>query len=151
MPSEPCRPGRMIDSRQRSTVAAGADVVKAEASNPSRGTNVRRVVVSPASLNRASGGDWLPERLAKSFEGVATVVFHSLVWQYISEPERESIARTIEEAGRRASEDAPVAWLKVEPSNNGLEIRLRIFPGFEEQVLATTGPHAPSVGLFSSG
>lgn len=99
----------------------------------------------PFVVQRANGEDWLPDRLAKPFGGVTTVVYHSLVWQYLSESERHNIARTIEEAGRRASEHAPLAWLKMEPSNNGLEIRLRIFPGFEEQVLATTRPHAPSV------
>jgi len=99
----------------------------------------------PYVVEKAHGGDWLPKRLEKFFDRATTVVFHSLVWQYISESERESIARTIEEAGARASAHAPLAWLRLEPNNKRFEIRLRLYPGFEEHLLATTGPHAPSV------
>jgi hypothetical protein len=84
----------------------------------------------PCVFDRAPGADWLEERLEKSFAGTATVVFHSVVWQYISEPERE--LRIMQDAGSRASERVPVAWLRMEPNDDSFEIRLRIYPGFKE-------------------
>jgi len=101
---------------------------------------------TPCVIDKAGGADWLEERLQKSFPGAATVIFHSLVWPYMSKPERKRITAVIENAGNRASENAPVAWLTMEPNRaSSFEIRLRIYPGFEEQVIATSLPHAPAV------
>lgn len=97
-------------------------------------------------IEEAHGADWLEQRLKRSFAGAATVVFHSAVWLYISEPERERIDHIIHNAGNLASESSPIAWLRMEPNKDeAFEIRLRIYPGFEEQVIATSSPHAPSV------
>jgi hypothetical protein len=83
--------------------------------------------------------------LRNPFAGAATVVFQSAVWQYISESEQQRIIAIIQEAGKRASDEAPVAWLRMEGNNNTFEIRLRIYPGFTEQIIATSRAHAPSV------
>jgi hypothetical protein len=99
----------------------------------------------PCVIDKAHGADWLEERLGRPFAGASTVIFHSVVWQYISELEQERIIKTVQGAGGRASEKAPLAWLRMEPNDNRFEIRLRIYPGFEEQVIATSRPHAPSV------
>ena len=100
----------------------------------------------PCVTDRAYGAEWLDERLEKSFPGAATAIFHSVVWPYISERERERIVTVIQNAGSRVSENAPIAWLRMEPNDdNAIEIRLRIYPGFEEQVIATSRAHAPAV------
>ncbi len=106
--------------------------------------NVARSV--PCSIDKAHGEEWLEERLDKPAVGTATVICHSVVWPYISDHGRERIVRTIEAAGIRASQKVPVAWLRMEPNNdNDFEIRLRIYPGFEERVIAMSRPHTPSV------
>jgi hypothetical protein len=84
---------------------------------------------------------------------VATVVFHSVVWPYLAESERARVTAMVEAAGRGATPDAPLAWLKMEQApdagpdaaHKDPEVRLRIDPGFEERVLATTTFHTPAV------
>ena len=101
---------------------------------------------APCVIDTAYAADWLEQRLKKPRAGVATVIFHSVVWPYISQLERDRIVTIIENAATRVSENAPLAWLRMEPGkDNAFEIRLRIYPGFEEQVIATSSPHAPSV------
>ena len=99
----------------------------------------------PCIIEKMHGAEWLEAYLRNSVAGAATVVFQSVVWPYISESERQRIITMIEEAGKHASADAPIAWLRMEAINNTFEIRLRIYPGFTEQIIATSLPHAPSV------
>ena len=99
----------------------------------------------PCIIEKGHGADWIEARLRNSFSCAVTVVFHSAVWQYISKSEQQRIIAAIEDAGRRAAQKAPVAWLRMEATNNTFEIRLRIHPGFEEQIIAISRAHAPSV------
>ncbi len=100
-------------------------------------------------IEAAGAADWLQPRLAMPVTGVATVVFHSIVWPYLSESERARVTSLIEQAGRAATPQAPLAWLRMEPQTEpptaGPEVRLRIYPGFEERVIATTTFQAPAV------
>jgi hypothetical protein len=85
------------------------------------------------------------------------VVFHSVVWPYLAESERARVTGIIEKAGRAAAPDAPLAWLRLEPRMEPQiepqgepggyepEVRLRIYPGYDERVIATTAFHAPAV------
>jgi hypothetical protein len=99
----------------------------------------------PCIIEKMHGAEWLEAHLSNSFAGTATVVFHSAVWPYIVESEQQQIIAIMEEAGKRASEEAPLAWLRMEAINNTFEIRLQIYPGIEEQIIATSRAHAPSV------
>ena len=73
--------------------------------------------------------------------GVATVVFHSIVYEYFPEPVREAFHRALDEAGARASAEAPLAWLRFEatPATRGYGTTLTTWPGAEERVVATAG------------
>jgi hypothetical protein len=97
------------------------------------------------TLEEAAAADWLAARLAQPAAGVAAVVFHSVVWPYLATSERERVTEIIQEAGRAATSAAPLAWLKMEPGGGQAEVRLRIWPGFQERVIASTGFHAPAV------
>jgi hypothetical protein len=101
----------------------------------------------PASVAQAAAPGWLGEQLAEPAPGVATVVFHSIVWQYLSDADRERVRRTIEKAGTRASTDAPLAWLRFEPSADRTcaEVRLASWPGGKDRLLATAGYHGRPV------
>src|SRR4051794_3655809 len=56
----------------------------------------------PVGLERAAAADWLERVLDEPpTPRVATVVFHSIVWQYIEEDERARIRAAIERAGDR--------------------------------------------------
>ncbi len=106
---------------------------------------------APVDVARATIEEWLPAQLARPVTGVATVVFHSVVWQYLPEPTRTLIHATIEEAGRRATAEAPLAYLSLEPSVASYfpaELRLITWPGAtaadaiaDSRLLATSGFH----------
>ena len=71
----------------------------------------------PATVERADVADWVEARLAEPAPGVATVVVHSIVWQYLSHGRAGPHARPRRAAGRRAGDaDAPLAWLRMEPA-----------------------------------
>ena len=86
----------------------------------------------PVDIARANIEDWLPEQLAAPVPGVATVVFHSVVWQYLSVPTRASVLATLADAGSHADGDSPLAYLRLEPSPKTYfpaELRLTTWPG----------------------
>jgi hypothetical protein len=69
----------------------------------------------PVELRRISAEPFLAEELAEPVPGVVTVVMHSVMIQYLSRAERDSVISLIEEAGARATAEAPLAWLRMEP------------------------------------
>jgi hypothetical protein len=99
----------------------------------------------PADVERASAVDWLPARLAHARPGVATVVFHSIALQYLDRASRERALGAIADAGARATANAPVAWLRMEPGGEQAEVRLTVWPGGAERLVATTGFHGRPV------
>lgn len=102
---------------------------------------------TPLAVERAGAADWIAERLAERREGVVTVVFHSIVMQYLPEAERREFERRVEDAGRRASESAPLAWLRMEPAGRMAEVRLTRWPGGEGTLIAEAGYHGDPVVL----
>jgi hypothetical protein len=102
----------------------------------------------PVAVERAPAAAWAAERLGERVSGVATVVFHSVFVYYLSEFERAELAATIAAAGARASAAAPLAWLRLEGSGEMAELRLTIWPGGEEQLLARAGFHGDPVELL---
>ncbi len=93
----------------------------------------------PAPVEAADLGEWVERKLASPAPGVATVVFHSIVWQYVSRPARDRMRGALRRAGSAATPDAPVAWLRMEPTGRApvADIRLTWWPGGQEQVLGT--------------
>jgi hypothetical protein len=99
----------------------------------------------PVSLERSGAADWISQRLAAPAEGVCTVVFHSIVMQYVDAAERDRIGELIAAAGARATDRAPIARLSLEPGGELAELRLAVWPGGEERVLAHAGYHGEPV------
>ena len=73
------------------------------------------------------------------------MVFHSIVMQYVEPDERERVGALIAEAGERATEHAPLARLALEPGGELAELRLTVWPGGEERLLAQAGYHGEPV------
>lgn len=90
------------------------------------------VTVEPADL-----GQWLERQLAVPVGGVATVVFHSIVWQYVAPAARDRMRSALRRAGEQATPDAPVAWLRMEPAGPVADVRLTLWPGGDDEVLGT--------------
>jgi hypothetical protein len=97
----------------------------------------------PATVDRAEIPGWLDDRLAATTSGRATVVFHSVVWPYLSDEERTQVTEIIRGAGSRAGTGAPLAWLRLEgePETGYTELRLTTWPGGDERLLATASWH----------
>lgn len=98
----------------------------------------------PVTVDRARAAPWLREQLAEPAPGVATVVFHSVVWQYLGPDEQTEVVAAIAAAGGRATAAAPLAWLRLEPHpdpERGTELRLTTWPSGRDQVLALCDYH----------
>ena len=105
----------------------------------------------PASVDAMSLHEWLPGQLAQPRAGVATVVYHSVVSEYLPDEARRAFHATLEEAGARATAEAPLAWVRLEPASSIREhaVTLRLWPGGEERRLALAGAHGAGVRLAS--
>jgi hypothetical protein len=99
----------------------------------------------PVTVDRADGGDWLPERLAEPCRGVATVVFHSVVVQYVSDRSLARMGTALQRAAAAATAEAPLAWLRLEPGQGRFEVRLSLWPGGDDRLLATATGHGREV------
>lgn len=95
-----------------------------------------------APLERIGACEFLQRELATPARGVATVFFHSNMWWYLSQADREEVTRCVEAAGAAASAEAPLFWLRMEaPKVAYCEVRLRAWPGGEDRFLARTHHH----------
>ncbi len=99
----------------------------------------------PVAVDRADAVSWLEERLTDPVAGVATVVTHSIVFQYLAPGDRSRFLALLEEAGARAGPDAPLAWLRMEPGGDTAEVRLTEWPGGRSRLVARSGYHGPPV------
>jgi hypothetical protein len=100
---------------------------------------------APVPVDRAPAVDWLADALAVPAPGVATVVVHSIVLQYLSPEERRRVHELLRVAGTAAEPDAPLAWLRMEPAGEQAELRLTTWPDGRERLLATAGYHGRPV------
>jgi hypothetical protein len=99
-----------------------------------------------APVARASAEEWTSEQLADPVPEAATVVFHSIVMQYLPRPERAGFEAAVREAGGRATERSPLAWLRMEPDDwRAANVRLAVWPGGEDRLLARAGFHGDPV------
>lgn len=99
----------------------------------------------PVDIETADAVAWVEERLAESRPGVASVVFHSIFMQYLSRDARHALRDVIAARGAEATRDEPVAWLRMEPPGELASVRLTMWPGGEEVLIAESGYHGRPV------
>jgi hypothetical protein len=97
----------------------------------------------PVQVERADAIEWLRRRLAVPHLNIIHVVYHSIFWQYLSNDMQavgETLLRTV---GARATERAPVAWLRFEEdgAGPGAGLWLTTWPGGLYQNLARADYH----------
>ena len=102
----------------------------------------------PVELERETASTWARRMLAEPAPGRATVIYHSIVSQYLGDEERAALFDGIREAGERASADAPLAWLRMEPADDRANLELTAWPGGEDRLLARVGYHGTPVELL---
>lgn len=101
----------------------------------------------PLEVERADAGEWLERRLATPLPlGATTVVFHSIVWQYLPPTTRQAVRSCLLTAGEAATPSSPLCWLRMEPATaTHADLRLTSWPGGEEIRLAEVGYHGHRV------
>ena len=102
-----------------------------------------------AVVERATASDFLRRELARPERGVRTVVWQSVVRQYLTPAERAAVDGVLREAGERATPDAPLVHLTMEPEDpralDGFVLAARTWPGGASTVLADVTGHGPPV------
>ncbi len=97
----------------------------------------------PVPVQQATGPEWLADQLARPERDVLTVVWHSVVWQYVSPADRAMGRAVLAEAAARATPMAPLALLVFEPR------RTHDGDGYEFQLLLKLWPSGISLRLGS--
>ena len=102
-------------------------------------------------VERADAADWVRTKLHEPAAASATVLYHSIMWQYLPSKTQADIRASLEDAGGRATGAAPLAWLRFEPTDSGsqFELRMTLWPGAREARLAVAHPHGSSVSWMS--
>lgn len=102
----------------------------------------------PPAVEAEDAGAWAL-RMARPRAGLATVLYHSVVWSYLPPETVQEIRLAIRLAAEQAQADAPFAWLRMEPRTadptGPMELSLTLWPGGEERSLARVHPHGAKV------
>jgi hypothetical protein len=94
-------------------------------------------------VTRADALTWLKAKLAQSAPGVATVVYHSIAWQYLPVKARSDGEAIIAEAGSRATDSSPLARLQMEADvkPDSAALTLQLWPAGEARELGRADFH----------
>ena len=122
---------------------------------PERLDRLRDACAAAQAWQRAEGTaveplpapQFVARELGSLAPGHTTVLMHSIVWQYMAVNEQQAVQAAVEEAGRRASHEAQLAWLRFEPPRAParVELRCRRWPGGEDRLLAYCHPHGARI------
>jgi hypothetical protein len=101
------------------------------------------------TVERAGALDFLRRELVPT-PGMTTLVWHSVVMQYVDPDERRQVEALLEERGAEATEQAPLARLSLEPVKVGggsydFQVHLQRWPGGRRQHVADAHGHGPPV------
>ena len=99
--------------------------------------------VVPADLRRELASDTV--RRITLAGGCWTVLWHSIVRQYLDDEQRAAVTARISALGAAATSSARFAWLALEPhrrtANGQCLVTLTTWPGGTERVLGSASPH----------
>jgi len=109
--------------------------------------NVARA--TPASVHRRTAGQAVAGIRLRP--GTLTVLWHSVMWQYLTADERTAIQHGIDALAAQADATSPFAHVCMEPqrrksgSPREFLVRSRSWPGGRDVILARCQPHGPPV------
>ncbi len=99
------------------------------------------LTLPPAPVDCGDMYPWLAERLAEPRTGTLHLIFHTLVWPYVSTKTQTLCNALFDAAGARATEAAPLARFSMEPTEDRSKADL----------LLTFWPRGDTVRLGSAG
>lgn len=79
------------------------------------------------NVDDESADTWLETHLARRER--ATVIFHSIVWQYLGTERQKSIRETISRFGSESSPQAPLVWARMEPAGPVADVQVDVWDG----------------------
>ena len=105
------------------------------------------------TLEKADAAEFLKSRLAGPLPEGTTIVFHSVVWQYLPEATKQGVQDALDRAAATATPRNRLAWLRYEPnpllkdlgSIEGFGVALTLWPGGDQRRLASTDGHTRTV------
>jgi hypothetical protein len=103
------------------------------------------------TVETADAVDWAAANAAPR-PGLATVVFHSVFFQYMPPASQAALVETLSRHGAAATREAPLVWLRMEPAGKAtpiMDLRLTLWPGGEERLLAHAHPHGAWIEWLS--
>lgn len=103
----------------------------------------------PPPIDRGEAASWVEGSITRDTEpGTTRVVMHSIALQYFPEDAAARITTHLEEVGRAATAESPLAWLRYERDpevGSRPSLRLRLWPDGSDTVLALADPHGAKV------
>jgi len=98
---------------------------------------------SGLKVEAADAAEWLAQKLAAPAKGRLTIVHHSYVWTYLPAATAQALQRIMQEAGARATEEAPLAWVRSDPEYVGDApvLKVTLWPDGETKILGDCHPH----------
>lgn len=98
-------------------------------------------------VDLASADEWLATLLVEPLERT-TVIFHSIVWQYLSPEVQTRVKQILTSAGTRTDSTHALIWARMEPAGPVADIQVDIWNGSptpQHGRLATVGYHGHSL------
>ena len=101
------------------------------------------ITANTAQVDRGDAVDWLKRRLEDVSEAQLHLIYHTIAWQYFPQERQETGAALIAQAGARATDASPLAWLRMEADEQrrGAAVTARIWPGDHEIFLGRADFH----------
>ena len=94
-------------------------------------------------VDRSDATAWLESDIVAPIRGATTVVFHSVMLQYVESEKRRRLQAAIATIGDEATADAPFAHVFMEPPTFGASVRL--WPGGESRSLFRSTAHGREI------
>ena len=94
-------------------------------------------------VDHQSADTWVRDQLERPREH-ATMIFHSIVWQYLGTHIQQNFTRALFEAGQQATPSTPLVWARMEPDGPYADVQVDIWSGDQEPKhfrLAQVGYH----------
>ena len=100
------------------------------------------IKVANAKVIRADAIDWLAKRM-EPVPGQLHLIYSTVAWQYFPPEKQAAGTALIEDAGKQATDDSPLAWFGMENDGGkkGAALTLRLWPGDENLNLGRADFH----------
>jgi hypothetical protein len=100
---------------------------------------------TPVEVRRSAARDFVEQIVLRP--GCVTVLWHSVMWQYLDDDEQRDVTAAIDRLGAEATDEAPFAHLVLEPlrrtpeSQHEFLVALAEWPTGERRILGTSRGH----------